>query len=112
MNHLTLIGHLAGAPSHTASPSDSLPRAFLTVAVPRRGTTATDWIGVAVVGPQAVAAGRLADGALVAIDGYLHTTCPAGGAPQTEVVATYLHQLAAPNPAPRTVPPPSKENAP
>lgn len=112
MNHVTLIGHLAGAPSHTASAGDSLPRAFLTVAVPRRGTTATDWIGVTVVGPQAVAAGRLPDGALVAIEGYLHTTRPAGGAPRNEVVASYLHQLAPPTPAPRFVPPPSKENEP
>lgn len=112
MNNVTLIGHLAGAPSHTASASDSPPRAFLAVAVPRRGTTATDWIGVTVLGPQAVAASRLADGALVAVEGYLHTTLPAGGAPQTEVVATHLHQLDTPNPAPRTLSPPFKETGP
>lgn len=96
MNHVSLAGQLAHAPSYTAPADDAPARAALTVGVPRRGSITVDWIGVTAVGDQAdaVADAAPAAGAVVAVEGYLHTTSPAGdGRYQLDLVATHVQVL-------------------
>ncbi len=96
MNHLSLVGQLADAPSYTGPDDDRPARAAFTVGVPRRGSTAVDWIGVTAVGvpADAVAAAHPGAGAVVAVDGYLHATSPAGdGRYQLDVVAIHVQDL-------------------
>lgn len=92
MNVVSLIGHLAGDPKRTAQQGD-VPRTFFTLGVARRGTTATDWIGVTVIGPAAEPVSRVPAGALVAVEAFLHATTAADGTPQLDVVAATVHQL-------------------
>jgi len=101
MNLVSLIGHLVGDPTHAARQGD-VPRTFLTLGVARRGTTATDWIGVTVIGSAAEPVSRLPAGALVAVEAFLHATTAADGTPQLDVVATTVHQLHAAGPVTHT----------
>lgn len=101
MNLVSLIGHLAGDPSHIERQGE-ISRTFLTLGVARRGSTATDWIGVTVIGPTAEPVSRLPAGALVAVEAFLHATTAADGRLQLDVVATTVHQLHVAGAVPRT----------
>ena len=96
MNHLSLVGQLADAPTYTRPENNGPARAAFTVGVPRRGSTAVDWIGVTAVGApaDALTAADPGVGAAVAVEGYLHATSPAGdGRYQLDVVAIHVHVL-------------------
>ena len=96
------MGQLADAPSYTRLGDDGPARAAFTVGVPRRGSTAVDWIGVTAVGApaDAVAAADPGAGAVFAVEAYLHATSPAGdGRYQLDVVAIHL-QVLSPSPKP------------
>ena len=96
MNHLSLVGQLADAPTYTRPDDDGPARTAFTVGVPRRGSTAVDWIGVTAVGApaHAVTTADPAAGAVVAVEGYLHATSPAGdGRYQLDVVAIHVQVL-------------------
>jgi len=97
MNRVSLVGHLTDAPSHAAAVGERPAPTAFSIDVPRRGSSAVDWIGVTAIAAQAVAvAGAgLHAGAAGAVESYLHTTSPAGdGRYQLEVVATHVQPLA------------------
>lgn len=108
MNLVCLIGHLVGDPSHSARQGVA-SRTFFTLGVARRGTTATDWIGITVIGPAAEPVSRLPAGALVAVEAFLHATTAADGTHQLDVVATTVHQLHVAGPVTHTA---SRDGAP
>ena len=96
MNHLTLVGQLADAPTYTRPEDGGPARTAFTIGVPRRGSTAVDWVGVTAVGApaHAVTAADPGAGAVVAVEGYLHATSPGGdGRYQLDVVAIHVQVL-------------------
>lgn len=107
MNHVSLVGPLADAPTYPGPSRRAPARAAFTVGPPRRRSIAVDWTAVTAVSPRPDAVAEAGPGAgnvvVVVVEGYLHATSPAGdGRYQLDVGATHVQVV---SPAPRATHP-------